>query len=171
MHPESKEKRCEGGNEDVQLSTLDTSRENQENQTQLNFTAGIGTLDYTAIPLNDGDTEGKVLTPKEEFLKRIQNEDPLEGASWHFQNDVTVTRRKRKSQPFSPQQSTTQVSTVKSLYNIFQRMWIAGFCCTILEYKGFIFSDLTVQHTLTDSIGSHEIMITRNLSILGGMGF
>ena len=50
-----------------------------ENQTHLNFTEGIGTLDYTPISLNNGGTEVSVLTPKEEFLKRIQSEDPLEG--------------------------------------------------------------------------------------------
>jgi hypothetical protein len=117
MHPESKEKSCEGGSEDVELSMLDTSRENQENQTQLNFTAGMGTLDYTAIPLNNGDMEGMSLTPREEFLKRIQNEDPLEGASWHFQGDVTATGRKRKSQPFPSQYFTTNVSIVNAPCN------------------------------------------------------
>jgi hypothetical protein len=85
-----------------------------ENQTHLNFTAGIGTLDYTAIPLHNGDTEVKVLTPTEVFLKRIQGEDPLEGSSWHYEDDVTATGRKRKSQPFYAQKSTTKVSTVKS---------------------------------------------------------
>lgn len=98
-----------------------------ENQTHLNFTAGIGTLNYTAFPLSNGDMEVKVLTPKEEFLKRIQNEDPLEGASWHFQTDVTATGRKRKSQPFSAQQSTTKASTVKSRYNKFQVLWLLDF--------------------------------------------
>jgi len=91
-----------------------------ENQTHLNFTAGIGTLDYTAIPLHNGDTEVRVLTPKEEFLKRIRSEDPLEGASWHYQNNVNSRGRKRKSQPFSAQKSTAKVSTVKSLCNKLQ---------------------------------------------------
>jgi len=98
-----------------------------ENQTHLNFTAGIGTLDYTAMPLNNDDTEVRVLTPKEEFLRRIQNEDPLEGASWHYQNYATSSGRKRKSQPFPAQKSTTKVSTVKSLCNKFQVIWLLDF--------------------------------------------
>ena len=124
IHPESKEKSSEGRNEDIEISVLNTSI---ENETHLNFTAGIGTLNYTAFPLNNGDTEVEVLTPKEEFLKRIRNEDPLEGASWHFQNDVTSTGRKRKSRPLSAQQSTTKASTVKSLYNKFQVIWLLDF--------------------------------------------
>jgi len=124
IHPESKEKSSEGGNEDLEISMLNTSL---ENQTHLNFTAGIGTLDYTAIPLNNGDTEVRVLTPKEEFLKRIQSEDPLEGASWHYQNVVTSTGRKRKSQPFCAQKSATKVSTVKSLCNKFQVIGLLDF--------------------------------------------
>jgi len=124
IHPESKEKSSEGGNKDLEISMLDTSI---ENQTHLNFTAGIGTLDYTAIPLNNGDMKVKVLTPKEEFLKRIQSEDPLEGSSWHYQNDVTATGRKRKSQSFPAQKSTTKVSTVKCLCNKFQVIWFLDF--------------------------------------------
>jgi hypothetical protein len=118
IHPESKEKSGAGGNKDLEISMLDTSI---ENQTHLNFTAGIGTLNYT------GDMEVKVLTPKEEFLKRIQSEDPLEGASWHYQNDVTATGRKRKSQSSSAQKSTTKVSTVKSLCNKFHVIWLLDF--------------------------------------------
>jgi hypothetical protein len=98
-----------------------------KNQTHLNFTAGIGTLDYTAIPLHNGDTEVRVLTSKEEFLKRIQSEDPLEGASWHYQNNVNAKGRKRKSQTFSAQKSTTKVSTVKSLCNKCQVIWLLDF--------------------------------------------
>jgi hypothetical protein len=112
IHPESKEKSREGENGDVEISVLDTS---MEDQTHLNFTAAFGTLNYTAIPLNNGDMKENVLTPKEEFLKRIQSEDPLEGASWHYQNNVTATGRKRKSQTFSAEKSTAKVSTVKSL--------------------------------------------------------
>jgi hypothetical protein len=122
--PESKEKSSEGGNKDLEISMLNTSI---ENQTHLNFTAGIGALDYTAIPLNNGDTEVKVLTPKEEFLKRIQSEDPLEGASWHYQNDVTAMGRKRRSQHCSTQKATTKVSTVKSLCNKFKVIWLLDF--------------------------------------------
>jgi len=121
IHPESKEKSSEGGNKDLEISMLNTSI---ENQTHLNFTAGIGTLDYTAISLNNGGTEVRVLTPKEEFLKRIQSEDPLEGASWHYQNNVTATGRKSKSQSFSAQKSAPRVSTVKSLCNKFQVIWL-----------------------------------------------
>jgi hypothetical protein len=72
-----------------------------ENQTQINFTAEIGTLDYTAVPLNNCLVEGRCLSAKEEFLNRIRNEDPLEGPSWHFQNDGTPTRRKRENQNLS----------------------------------------------------------------------
>jgi len=44
---------------------------------------------------------------------------------------------------------------------------VAGFCM-ILEYKGIVFSDLTVMHTLTCS---HEILIVMNLNVLGDVGF
>jgi len=124
IHPESKEKSSEGGNEDLEISLLNTSI---ENQTHLNFTAGIGTLDYTAIPVNNDDMEVKVLTPTEEFLQRIQSEDPLEGASWHYQNDVTASGRKRKSQSFCAQKSTAKVNTVKSLCNKFKVIWLLDF--------------------------------------------
>lgn len=123
-HPESKEKSSEVENEDIDISMLNTSI---ENQTHLNFTAGIGTLSYTAIPLNDDDMEVKVLTPKEEFLERIRCEDPLEGASWHYQIDVTASGRKRKSQTFSAEKSTTKVSTVKFLCHKFQMIWMLDF--------------------------------------------
>jgi hypothetical protein len=100
-----------------------------DNQTQLDPMAGFGTLNYTAIPSHNVDIEGRVLTPTGEFLQRIQSEDPFEGPSWHFQNDVTNTGRKRKSQPFSAQKSTTKVSTVKSLCNKFQVIWSLDFVC------------------------------------------
>ena len=108
MHPGSKEKRSEGGNEDLEISLLNTSI---ENQTHLNFTAGIATPDYTAIPVNNDNTEVKVLTPTEEFLQRIQSEDPLEGASWHYQNDVTASGRKRKSRSFCARKSTAKAKS------------------------------------------------------------
>lgn len=107
-HPESKEKSSEGGNEDLEISMLNTSI---ENQTHLNFTAGIGTLDYIAVPSDNGDMEVRVLTPKEEFLKRIRSEDPLEGASWHYQNDATATGRKRQSRTFCAQKSPTKAKS------------------------------------------------------------
>jgi hypothetical protein len=135
---------------------LDTS---VENETQLNFTAGIGTLDYTSVPLNNGDVEAKVLTPREEFLKRIQNEDPLEGTSWYFRNGVAATGRKRKSQQFSAQQSTTKVRTEKPLCNNSQRIWIALFCCIILEYKGIVFTGF-------QNCGHGTPTIVRNMSEL-----
>jgi hypothetical protein len=123
IHPESKEKSSEGENKDLEISMLNTS---VENQTHLNFTAGIGTLDYTAIPLHNGDMKVRVLTPKEEFLKRIRCEDPLEGTSWFFEEGVPVTGKK-KSQPFSPRKSISKVSTVKSLCNKFQVIWLLDF--------------------------------------------
>jgi hypothetical protein len=97
-----------------------------ENQTHLNFTAGIGTLNYTDIPLHNGDTEIRVLTPKEEFLKRIRCEDPLEGTSWLYENNVNAKGKKINSRPFCAQ-ATSKVSTVKSLCNKLQMIWLLDF--------------------------------------------
>jgi hypothetical protein len=82
---------AERGHDDLELSMSDQT----ESQTQLNFTAEIGTLDYTSVRLNDFHVEGRHLSAKEDFLNRIQSEDPLEGSSWHFQNVGIPTRRKR----------------------------------------------------------------------------
>jgi hypothetical protein len=112
-HPESKTHNSEdgiNGNKDLEISMLDMS---VENETQLNFTAGIGTLDYSTMSLNNSDTQGRYLSAKEEFLNRIQNEDPLEGPSWRFHSDGTPTgKRSKKSK------STIKVITVRPLHNI-----------------------------------------------------
>lgn len=121
-YPETKAHNNEDGNEDLGINVLDTSI---ENQTQLNFTAGIGTMDYSVVSLNNSDVQGSYLSAKEEFLNRIRNEDPLEGPSWRFQSDGTPTGRKRtKSKPFCSHQSTEEVITVEPFYNTFQRTYI-----------------------------------------------
>ncbi|PNF25026.1 hypothetical protein B7P43_G06989 [Cryptotermes secundus] len=100
--PKPEEHKIENGHKDLELSMSDTT----ENQTQLNFTAEIGTLDYSSVLLNDCNVEEKRLSAKEDFLNRIQNEDPLEGPSWHYQSVVSPTRRKRKnSKPLHSSQS------------------------------------------------------------------
>lgn len=114
--PKPEEHKTENGHKDLELSMSDTT----ENQTQLNFTAEIGTLDYSSVLLNDCNVEEKRLSAKEDFLNRIQNEDPLEGPSWHYQSVVSPTRRKRKnSKPLHSSQSNKKVITVKPMCNKF----------------------------------------------------
>jgi hypothetical protein len=141
-HPETKERNSEDGNKYLEINMLDTSI---ENQTQLNFTAGIGTMDYSAVSLNNSDVQGSRLSAKEEFLNRIQNEDPLEGPSWRFQSDSTPTGRKgTKSKPVISYQFIKKVITVKHLYSTFQRTQIIGFCCIeiyVSFYYRIIFYD------------------------------
>jgi hypothetical protein len=104
------EHNIESGHEDLELSMSDTT----ESQTQLNFTAEIGTLDYSSVRLNNCNVEERCLSAKEEFLNRIQNEDPLEGPSWHFQSVGTPTRSKRRnSKPLRSSQSYKKVITIK----------------------------------------------------------
>lgn len=123
-HAESKHN-SESGHEDLELSILDTS---VESHTELNFTAGIGTMNYTALPLNNCNMEGSCLSPKAEFLNRIKNEDPLEGPSWRFESDGTPTgRRKVRSRSFHSHHSIKKVNTVKSLYDKCQRTHSIGF--------------------------------------------
>jgi hypothetical protein len=123
-HAETKGNKSEDRNKDLEISILDASI---ENQTQLNFTAGIGSMDYSPVSLNDSDGQGHYLSAKEEFLNRIQNEDPLEGPSWRFQNyDTPVGRKRTKSKPCS-RQPTKMVITVKPVHNTFQRTQLLVF--------------------------------------------
>jgi hypothetical protein len=124
----------ESGHEDLELSMSDQT----ESQTQLNFTAEIGTLDYTSVCVNDFHVEGRSLSAKEDFLNRIQREDPLEGSSWHFQSVGTPTRRKRiNSKSLYSCQSSKKVVTVNPTYNEFQFLFIllCRYLCQNFKYK------------------------------------
>jgi hypothetical protein len=126
-----------------------------ENQTQLDFTAEIGTLDYSSVRLNDFHVEGRRLSTKEDFLNRIQSEDPLEGTSWHFQNVSTPTRRRRiTSKSLHSCQSTKKVVTLKLVCNKLQILFIflfihfcSGFLsqelanCQCIMYRGMAMAE------------------------------
>ncbi|KAJ9578654.1 hypothetical protein L9F63_005144 [Diploptera punctata] len=74
-------------NDDIELGIPSAS----EDQTEVNIMGGIETINYGAISVQNKNENS--ISSIEDFFNRIQEEDPLEGPSWRFDN---ITKRETK---------------------------------------------------------------------------
>ena len=81
---------------------------------------------------------------------------------------VTAIGRKRKSQSFSAPMSIPRASTVKSLCNKFQVIWLLILYDFRISGYSFQWSNCLAH---LNSACSHEILIVMNLNVLGDVGF